>query len=270
MNDPLLISSRANPRFKALRALADDPRRHGQAVLDGVHLVASCLASGMAIRQVLVSESGQRNPEIRALRRQVTAGDHLILRDALFREISGVSTPTGIAAVIDIPSPPVAEVTGDALLLDGVQDAGNVGALLRTAAAAGVTDVLLGAGCAGAWTSRVLRAAQGAHFALVIREHVDLLAVLARGSGTSIATVAGGGENVHQLDLTGPILWLVGNEGAGLSAPLVAAADVRATIPLASGTESLNVGAAAAICLFEARRQRCIHKEYLPRSEPET
>lgn len=267
MSDSRLISSRANSGFKALRALAENPRGHGQAVLDGVHLVASCLASGMAVRQFLVSESGQRNQEIAALLRQGPLTECLILRDALFREISGVSTPTGIAAVIDIPSPPVATISGDALLLDAVQDAGNVGTLLRTAAAAGLTDVLLGAGCAGAWTSRVLRAAQGAHFALAIREQVDLLAVLASGSGPrkSIATVASGGESVHQLDLTGPILWLVGNEGAGLSAPLVAAADVRATIPLASGSESLNVAAAAAICLFEARRQRCIHQEYHPR-----
>jgi TrmH family RNA methyltransferase len=143
------------------------------------------------------------------------------------------------------------------LLLDAVQDAGNVGAILRTAAAAGVRNVLLGPGCAGAWTPRVLRGGQGAHFSLAIREQVDLAAALAAGSAQSVATVARGGRNLYELDLRGPIHWLVGNEGAGLSAELVAVAQLHATIPLAAGTESLNVAAATAVCLFEANRQRC-------------
>ena len=256
MSEVRHISSRSNPNFKALRALADDPRRQGQAWLDGIHLVTTCLASGIPVRQMLVSEGGQGNAEIAALLQRAPDLDCLILRDALFREISGVSTPTGIAAVIDIPPVPDGEIKGDAVLLDAVQDAGNVGAILRTAAAAGVPNVILGAGCAGAWTSRVLRAAQGAHFSLAIREQVDLASLLGDCSGTSIATVASGGANLYELDLTGPIIWLVGNEGAGLSARLVAAANLNTTIPLAGGTESLNVAAATAICLFEARRQR--------------
>jgi len=258
MSDARRITSRDNPVFKALRVLADDPRRQGRALLDGVHLVASCFARDIAVRQLLVSESGQRSAEITALRQGAADIDCVVLRDSLFREISGVSTPTGIAAVIDIPPVAAGELAGDAVLLDAVQDAGNVGAILRTAAAAGVRNVLLGSGCAGAWTSRVLRAGQGAHFSLAIREQVDLAAALADCSGTSIATVADGGANLYDIDLTGPIIWLVGNEGAGLSAELIAAAKVRATIPLASGTESLNVAAATAVCLFEACRQRLL------------
>ncbi|MCX7150169.1 MAG: RNA methyltransferase [Rhodocyclales bacterium] len=258
MSDPRHISSRDNQSFKELRALTDDPRRHGRTVVDGIHLVATCFARGVGIRQLLVSESGQQNPEIASLLQSASGLDCLILRDSLFREISGVGTPTGIAAVIDIPPVPAGEIPGDALLLDAVQDAGNVGAILRTAAAAGVRDVLLGPGCAGAWTPRVLRAGQGAHFSLAIREQVDLVAMLASCSGNSIATVARGGASLYELDLTGPIAWLVGNEGAGLSAELVAAAKVCATIPLAGGSESLNVAAATAVCLFEANRQRRI------------
>ena len=102
----------------------------------------------------------------------------------------------------------------------------------------------------------MLRAGQGAHFSLAIREQVNLAAVLAARSATSVATVASGGSSLYQLDLSGPLLWLVGNEGAGLSAQLIAAADLRTTIPLAAGTESLNVAAATAVCLFEASRQR--------------
>ena len=257
MSDIRHISSRENPQFKALRALADDPRGHGRALVDGIHLVSTCFARGIGVRQLLVSESGQKNAEIVALLQGAAGIDCLTLRDSLFRELSRVVAPTGIAAVIDIPVAPAGELTGDAVLLDAVQDAGNVGAILRTAAAAGVGNVLLGPGCAGVWTSRVLRGGQGAHFSLAIREQVDLAATMAACAATSVATVARGGMNLYELDLSGPILWLVGNEGAGLSAELVAAAKRRATIPLAADTESLNVAAATAVCLFEARRQRC-------------
>lgn len=256
MKDSRHITSRENPLFKSLRTLADHPRRHGFALADGIHLVATCLASGVAVRELLVSESGLQNAEIAGLLRTAPRIDRLVLRDSLFREVSGVAAPTGIAAVIAIPTACDGVALGDALLLDAVQDAGNVGTLLRTAAAAGVPDVLLGPGCAGAWTARVLRAGQGAHFSLAIRERVDMAAALAASPATSIATVARGGAGLYDVDLSGPLLWLLGNEGAGLSPELVAAADLRVTIPLAAGSESLNVAAAAAICLFEARRQR--------------
>ena len=95
------ISSRDNPQFKALRALVDDPRSHGRALVDGIHLVSTCLACGIGIMQLLVSESGQNNAEISALLQSTAEVDGMVLRDSLFRELSGVSTPTGIAAVID-------------------------------------------------------------------------------------------------------------------------------------------------------------------------
>jgi len=252
------IGSRDNPQFKALRALVADPRGHGRALIDGIHLVATCIARGIGIKQLLLSESGQRNAEIAALLQGAAGIDRMSLRDSLFRELSGVSTPTGIAAVIDIPVAPAGMPRGDAVLLDAVQDAGNVGAILRTAAAAGIGNILLGPGCAGAWTSRVLRGGQGAHFSLAIREQADLAAAMAGCPATSVATVARGGTNLYQLDLRGPIFWLLGNEGAGLAAELIAAAGIRATIPLAAGTESLNVAAATAVCLFEASRQRSV------------
>jgi TrmH family RNA methyltransferase len=258
VKDSRLIVSRDNPLFKSLRLLADDPRRDGLALADGIHLVATCLARDAAVSKLLVSESGQRKPEIAALLQAAAGIDCILLRDSLFREISGVSTPTGIAAVVEISPASQGVPAGDAVLLDAVQDAGNVGAILRIAAAAGVPEVILGPGCAGAWTARVLRAAQGAHFSLAIREHADLPALMAASHARSIATVARDGANLYDIDLAGPNFWLLGNEGAGLSSALIAAAKARITIPLASGTESLNVAAAAAVCLFEARRQRQI------------
>lgn len=256
-----VIVSRQNSRFKALRALAEDPRRHGQALADGIHLVTVCLERKAAVSHLVVSETGTRNQEVAALLNRASGVELLTLSDVLYRELTGISSPTGIAAVIEIPVPVSSPLPADALLLDAVQDAGNVGAILRTAAAAGIQEVLLGPGCAGAWSMRVLRAAQGAHFSLTIREQADLSAALAESSALSIATVASGGVDVFDADLSGPVLWLLGNEGAGLSAPLLAAAGMQARIPLAAGTESLNVAAAAAICLFEMRRQRRKAKE---------
>lgn len=265
MNGPRAITSRANPSVKALRALTDDPRaprREGRALVDGIHLVATCLARGVRIRQILFSESGWSHPEIASLREQTRGIDSLLFSDALFREIVGVATPTGIAAVIDIPSAAedasITPLAGDAVLLDAVQDAGNVGTILRSTAAAGVYDIVLGIGCAGAWTPRVLRAGQGAHFSLRIREQVDLATFLNTCCSTTIATVVHEGESLYALDLRQPVIWLFGNEGAGLAPALVAAARRRVTIPLAAASESLNVAAAAAICLFEAVRQRKI------------
>lgn len=259
MNAPRLIASRANPAFKALSALASDPReprRQGRTLADGIHLVTGCFAHGIAVQQLLVSESGQNHPQIAALLARAGGIDCLLLRDTLFREISGVAAPTGIAAVIAVPPPAQGVITGDAVMLEAIQDAGNVGAILRTAAAAGVRDVVLGPGCAGAWTPRVLRAGQGAHFSLRIREQANLAATLATCGGIPVATVAREGESLYALDLRQPVVWLFGNEGAGLSAELVAAAQRRVTIPLAAASESLNVAAAAAVCLFEAARQR--------------
>ena len=256
MNEARCITSRQNSVFKALRALVDDPRRQGCALVDGIHLVATCLARGIVVRQLLASESGRRNAQIAALLQSAAGIDTVILRDSLFREISELATPTGVAAVIEIPPVAAGLPASDAVLLDAVQDGGNVGAILRTAAAAGIHDVVLGTGCAGAWTPKVLRAAQGAHFSLAIREQVDLSAVLAAWPAVSVATVARGGASLYELDLTGPMLWLVGSEGAGLAPHLIAAAKLRTTIPLAGGSESLNVAAATAVCLFEANRQR--------------
>lgn len=256
MNPALIIASRHNPRFKALRKLADDPARDGLAIADGIHLVAACMERGVPVRQLLVSEGGMRNPQVTGLLVRMRHAECLCFGDALFREITGIAAPTGIAAVFAPPRPEASTLRGDAVLLDGIQDAGNVGTILRSAAAAGIVDVLLGPGCAGAWTMKVLRAAQGAHFSLRIREQADLLAAVCDSTVLSIATVARDGQELYQLDLSNPVLWLFGNEGAGLSPSLRAAANVAATIPLAAATESLNVAATAAICLFEARRQR--------------
>ena len=253
------IASRDNPSFKALRLLVKDSReqqRQQRTVLEGTHLVADYGARVGAPELLVVSESGEGHAEVQRLLAAHAGVEMLRLRDSLFGEISGVNTPVGLLAVIAVPPPAVGPLAGSAVLLEGIQDAGNVGTILRTAAAAGVRDVVLGPGCAGVWTPRVLRAAQGAHFGLALRETDDLIAAVDGFAGLSVATLASGGESLYALDLKGPVAWILGNEGAGVSPALAAAAKARATIPMAAVTESLNVAAAAAVCLFEAARQR--------------
>lgn len=253
------IVSRDNAKFKTLRALAEDarePRKQGRTIADGIHLVQTALTRGADVQQLIISEGAQSHPEVLALQMHHPTLDTLVLRDSLYREISTLSATIGLSAVVGIPATAAVDLSSGAVLLDAIQDAGNVGTIMRTAAAAGVSTVVLGAGCAGAWTPRVLRAGQGAHFNLTIHEHADLLSCLKNGQATSIATVVKCGDSIYGLNLTQPIVWLFGNEGTGLAAELASSATHRATIPLEAVAESLNVGAAAAVCLFEATRQR--------------
>lgn len=253
------ITSRDNPTFKSLRLLVEDAREQrarGQTLIDGLHLLSAYQQQGGVPLQILVAEGAQAHAPVQHLLALYPQTETLLLRDSLFRELSGVAAPTGIAALIAIPVPVPVSVDATCVMLDAVQDAGNVGSILRTAAAAGVKDVMLGQGCAGVWTPRVLRAAQGAHFSLNLHEQLDLPAMLARLDLPAVATVARDGQPLYALDLSAPVVWLFGNEGAGLAPALIAAARLHVTIPLAAQTESLNVAAAAAICLFEGVRQR--------------
>jgi len=254
-----IITSKDNPAIKELRALATDARElrsRQRTLLDGPHLIQSYLQH-LGMPELLVqSQSGNRNDEVNSLVAACPDVDVLQLPDSLFREISGVATPVGVLAVIRIPEAGDGPISGSCVMLDAVQDAGNIGTILRTAAAAGMKDVLLGRGCACAWLPKVLRAAQGAHFGLRIREQVDLARLMREYSGMTVATVARDGTSLFDLSLAGDVAWVFGNEGSGIADSLLAVAGQRASIPIVADTESLNVAAAAAICLFEQVRQR--------------
>lgn len=258
-----IITSRDNAAIKALRALVKDSReikRQGRTLIDGPHLLECYRRRIGSPALIVVSESGSGKPEIAGLLADCPGAEVMTVADGLFRDLSGVATPVGILGVIDVPPTPDDDIRGRCVMLDAVQDAGNVGAILRTAAAAGIGDVVLGPGCAGAWTPRVLRAAQGAHFSLRLHEGVLLEAFVRRFHGESLAAMAGQGDSLFRLDLSGDVAWIFGNEGSGISAGLADMATRRVTIPLASTTESLNVAAAAAVCLFESRRQQNLEK----------
>lgn len=253
------IASRANPQFKALRLLATaarERRRHGRTLLDGPHLVSSYLDHGHLPVLVAVSEDALTKPEVGVLLDRVRRCEIVCLAPSLFSSIAPVDTPIGILAVVEIPAASVDRPLGElVVMLDGVQDPGNVGTIIRSAAAAGVTDVLLSAGCADAWAPRTLRAAMGAHFALSVRAGVELGRAVTDFSGKVVALVARDGLLPQTIDLSGRVAFVFGSEGAGLSPGLERQAAVRASIPMARGVESLSVGAAAAVILFERVRQ---------------
>jgi RNA methyltransferase, TrmH family len=256
------ISSAANPRYKLLARLLEsgrERRKSGLTVLDGAHLVqAYCEHIGRP-EEIAVSRSGLQNPEIQELLGR-DAERVLVLSDALFQQASTVATPTGIIALVRVPpmlTP--GEDIGPCGVLEDLQDPGNLGSILRSAAASGTRDVLLTPACAQAWSPRVLRAGMGAHFALRLYEHCDVAAFASRYRGRLIATVRDGAASVFEANLNGDVGLMFGNEGAGLSTPLIELASARVSIPMPGGSESLNVAAAAAVCLFERVRQT-MHK----------
>jgi TrmH family RNA methyltransferase len=257
------ISSRQNPLIKDLHLLAtsaQERRKQAKTILDGVHLVQAALEQGVPLGVVCVSEHGYLSAEISALIAVLEPlSSCYCLPDTVFSHISPTDTPAGILAVINMPTE-MAEKTplASCVVLDGVQDAGNLGTILRTAAASGIEDILLTAGCAQAWSPRVLRAAMGAHFRLRIQEKVNLPQLLADFRGVILATGVKDAKAIYDVDLTQPVAWLFGSEGAGISAETAALAQQIVMIPMASGTESLNVAAAAAVCLFEERRQKSL------------
>jgi RNA methyltransferase, TrmH family len=252
------VATRTNAQFRTLRALASsgaERRRQNRTLLDGAHLVASYLEHARP-RLIAVSDSARDHPEVAALLSRARGADQVCFADALFAQIAPVQTPTGILALIDIPSPPAEIPRGQLLvMLDGIQDPGNVGTIIRSAAAAGADAILLSAQCADPWAPRTLRAAMGAHFVLQIRAHTDLVIAAAEFPGRVIAAAGQGGTTPQEVDLTGRIAFAFGAEGAGLDPDLAATAHESVSIPLARGIESLNVGAAAAVILFERVRQ---------------
>jgi RNA methyltransferase, TrmH family len=253
------ITSRDNPSFKELAKLANssrERRKRGLTVLDGVHLIEAYSQRFGVPQALFVAEGKAQGEEIRGLLERLQPIAPTLLSDGLFKEVSRVETPTGVVAVVATPAVTEAPAQLDfCLLLEDIQDPGNLGSILRSAAAAGIEHVFVSAGSVFAWSPRVLRAAMGAHFVLNIHEGANLAARAAKFHGKVIASVLRGDASLFEADLTGPLVLLVGNEGSGLSPELLATATHRVTIPMPGRIESLNAAAAAAICLFERVRQ---------------
>lgn len=288
----IVIRSRANPVFKHVRALAGSAqrqRKEGVALLEGAHLAKAYLdahhAATPPLQACIVSETAAARAEIAdlltALSRLFAAssgtssgashGGHdddgavvakgiTCFDDALFEQLAPASQG-GIGIMLLAPVPDIGlplTVDASCIVLDGVQDAGNAGSILRSAAAAGIRQAFCMPGTANAWSNKVLRAAMGAHFELSIVENVDLDALVQRLAVPVAITDSHGAVSLYESDLSGAIAWVFGNEGAGVSAGWRAHATHRVTIPQPGRIESLNVAAAAAVCLFEQCRQQAI------------
>jgi TrmH family RNA methyltransferase len=254
------VTSRDNAAYKEMMRLAESGqarKKEGMSVLDGAQLVEAFLDSGRAAESVMVNTAGLADAQIAKLVERSSPARVTLLSDSLFKSVSTVDSPTGVIALVKTPvgkaAPRDAKLV---LLLEEIQDPGNVGTLLRSAAASGVRHVMLSEGCAFTWSPKVLRAAMGAHFALDIVEGADLGAWIAAYRGTSVALTGQAAKSLYDLDLAKPCALIVGNEGAGISEALLSAATVRAKIPMPGPMESLNAGTAGSIALFECVRQR--------------
>lgn len=254
------ISSRDNPLYKELKHLATSSqarRRAQRTLLDGVHLCSAYLSQCGLPPLCVVGVSAQHNPEVAALLERCAGAQCVVLPDPLFHALSQVEHGIDLLFVIDTPqSRPVGKLDRGAVLLENLQDPGNVGSILRSAAAAGIAAVYCSPGTAFAWSPKVLRAGMGAHFGLEIHEQADLAALIDAASVPVLATSSHADATLYQADLRQPVAWLFGHEGQGVSPDLLALATQRLAIPHLGEMESLNVAASAAICLFEQVRQK--------------
>ncbi len=251
---PEHITSANNPLIKDLRKLATSNtayRKQGQVWLEGDHLCSAALLRGLKPVLGLFSESFW--PLAQSIWAQA-AIKNIVVSDALFAQISGLESTAGMGFVIDLPAQPVLLPTSASVILDRVQDAGNVGSILRSAAAFGFSQVIALKATAALWSPKVLRAGMGAHFGLQLLEGVepDVLQALAV---PMIVTSSHEGVVLGQTKLPMPCAWVMGHEGQGVSEHLMARADVKVRIDQPGGEESLNVAAAAAICLHFSSMQ---------------
>ena len=257
------ISSTDNPIYRRLKQLATSARACREArrtLIEGVHLLKAALDVQVPIYTIVLrsaEQSAEALEVVKALNAR-TSVKTIELVPKLYDAIAPVEHGAGVLAEIEFATPPLPErIFDDAIYLDKVQDPGNVGTLLRTAAAAGIRYAIAGPGCAFVWSPKVMRAAMGAHFVLDLHEQITPQILRKAFTGEVLAAGTAGGEDLFKAEWRGPpTLWMFGAEGQGLSADALAIADRRFYIPIDARIESLNVSAAAAVCLFEQRRQR--------------
>lgn len=256
-----VIASRTNARVKQLRAaFAGHARLSGGLVaIEGNHLLEEALRSGMLLKTIFLAEH-------RSLPEYVPASIKILrLTDDIFRSLMDTRSPQGIAALLIPPVATIAKlISGVPLILIavGLQDPGNLGTLVRSAEAFGASGIIITGGAVSPWNGKALRASVGSIFRVpVVTAEWDTVRTLKhRGVKLLAATGEGVGSDstweLGDVDLTGSVAILVGNEGAGLPAEWLEIADARITIPCAGPVESLNAGVAGSIILYEAHRQR--------------
>jgi RNA methyltransferase, TrmH family len=258
------LRSRANPLYKRLRALKQKGTAGGLCLLEGPKLTREALGAGLTLVEAAASPRAETTPGgARALAELRERGVPVRrMAEALLASLSDAATSQGIVALAERPAfAPELLFRGTPLVLviDGVQDPGNLGALLRSAEAAGASGALVTKGSADPLSWKALRGSMGSAFRLPHVTGLSIDEALVRLEAHAVAvyaTAADGDRRYDEADLRGPAAVVVGREGAGLSAAVQQRATARLRIPLAAPVESLNVGVAAALVLFEASRQR--------------
>ena len=249
------ITSRDNPLLKELRKLSTDSnayRKQGRFWVEGDHLCRAALLRGCEPKIAVFSESFWPLAPVEYARAAIK---NIVIADALFTELSGLESPAAFGFVLDIPQDVVLQPLAATVILDRVQDAGNVGSILRSAGAFGFRQVIALRGTAALWSPKVLRAGMGAHFGLSLLEGGDLQSLDAL-KVPIVVTSSHQGELIQNLRLPQPCAWAMGHEGQGVCPDLMARAAVHVRIGQPGGEESLNVAAAAAICLHASSIQR--------------
>ena len=246
------VSSRDNPLLKELRRLKQDStayRRQGRIWVEGDHLCRAALLRGVTPEFVIFSASFW---PLAPAEWAKCAPKNIVIPDTFFGDISGLASPAAMGFLIDLPADLSLPGQVPTVILDRVQDAGNVGAILRSASAFGFAQVIALKGTAALWSPKVLRAGMGAHFGLTLFDGVepDVLDAL---DVPIVVTSSHAGMALHQLlsqrKLPMPCAWAFGHEGQGVSGDLAHRAGLQVRIAQPGGEESLNVASAAAICL---------------------
>ena len=248
MPEPVFVTSRDNPLLKELRKVAQDNtayRKAGRFWVEGDHLCSAALQRGLQPAVAVYSEMFWA--QVRGRLAEVS-GKKVIVPDALFKDISALESPASVGFVMDLPLDVTLQPLAASVILDRVQDAGNVGSILRSAGAFGFRQVLALKGTAALWSPKVLRAGMGAHFGLHLVEGLSLEDVQAL-TVPLVVTSSHQGELIQDLKLPSHCAWVMGHEGQGVGPELMSRASFFARIGQPGGEESLNVAAAAAICL---------------------
>jgi TrmH family RNA methyltransferase len=272
MTTTQLITSRDNPLVQRLRKHAQDPaayRKLGEVWLEGDHLCSACLARGEAVPLAVIADTAWLGEHgvaagTDALARRLSdlarqASKVVVVPEVLWKVFTGLESPVRLGFLLDRTmddaSRQALKVGVRTVVLDRVQDAGNVGSILRSASAMGFEQVVALKGTAALWSSKVLRAGMGAHFAL----HLVEQAVAEDLPNLGVPLVATSSHTDHMLPsapLPEPCAWVMGHEGQGVAAAVMQHCSLSVAIPQPGGEESLNVAAAAAVCLYESMRRR--------------
>lgn len=254
----VFLESKDNPKIKHLRGLIEQAsyrKKQGQTVLEGTHLGLAWIEKKRRINSIFTTEKNLEHPDICDILDEYD-GTVFVIAESLYSSISTLGTTLPFLAVVDLPSSSQSvNFEADTLILENVQDPGNVGTLLRSAAAAGIKQVICSKGSAALWSPRVLRAGMGAHFSIFTYENIALEDVLERFQIPIFATNSHDSSSIYEQDLKQPCVWILGNEGQGVS-DYALAHSKSVAIPQPGGQESLNVAVAGSICFFEMARQR--------------